>query len=86
MVNTPSPTKGGTAWRRRQRRLRAFRQFLWHCKVDVAAAPHHTSRQRTAATAAATQTMSYAPDSAAATYGERDTCNSGQLCSASVST
>ena len=32
-------TSGGTAWRRRQRRLRAFRRFvLWHSKMEVAAA------------------------------------------------
>ena len=61
-------TSGGTAWRRRQRRLRALRRFvLWHSKMDVAAALHHTSRQRTAPTAAATQTMSYAPDPAYST-------------------
>ena len=31
-------TSGGTAWRRRQRRLRAFRRFvLWHSKMKVAA-------------------------------------------------
>ena len=62
-------TSGGTAWRRRQRRLRAFRRFvLWHSKMEVAAALHHTSRQRTATTAAATQTMSYPPDPADASY------------------
>ena len=45
-------TTGGTAWRRRQRRLRAFRRFvLWHSKMEVAAALHHTSRQRTSTTA-----------------------------------
>ena len=44
-------TSGGTAWRRRQRRLRAFRRFvLWHSKMEVAAALHHTSGRRTATT------------------------------------
>ena len=42
------PTSGGTAWRRRQRRLRAFRRFvLWHSKMEVAAALHHSSGLRT---------------------------------------
>ena len=41
-------TSGGTAWRRRQRRLRAFRRFvLWHSKMEVAAALHHSSGLRT---------------------------------------
>ena len=62
-------TSGGTAWRRRQRRFRAFRRcVLWHSKMERAAALHHTSRQRTSTTAAATQTMNFAPDPAAATY------------------
>ena len=44
-------TSGGTAWRRRQRRLRAFRRFvLWHSKMEVAAALHHTSGRRTSTT------------------------------------
>ena len=44
-------TSGGTAWRRRQRRLRAFRRFvLWHSKMEVAAALHHTSGLRTSTT------------------------------------
>ena len=35
-------------WRRRQRRLRAFRRFvLWHSKVEMAVVLHHFSRQRT---------------------------------------
>ena len=46
-----SASSGGTAWRRRQRRLRAFRRFvLWHSKMEVAAALHHTSRPRTSTT------------------------------------
>ena len=62
-------TNGGTAWRRRQRRLRAFRRFvLWHSKMEIAAVLHHTSRQRTSTTAAATQTSNFAPVLAAATY------------------
>ena len=45
-------TSGGTAWRRRQRRLRAFRRFvLWHSKMEVAAALHHSSGLRTSSTA-----------------------------------
>ena len=45
-------TTGGTAWRRRQRRLRAFRRFvLWHSKMEVAAALHHSSGLRTSTTA-----------------------------------
>ena len=61
-------TSGGTAWRR-QRRLRAFRRYvLWYSKMDVAAAIHHTSRQRTSTTTAATQTVNYASVPAAATY------------------
>ena len=44
-------TSGGTAWRRPQRRLRAFRRFvLWHSKMEVAAALHHTSGLRTSTT------------------------------------
>ena len=40
-------TSGGAAWRRRQRRLRAFRRYvLWHSKMEVAAALHHTSGLR----------------------------------------
>ena len=40
-------TNGGAAWRRRQRRLRAFRRYvLWHSKMEVAAALHHTSGLR----------------------------------------
>ena len=43
-------TCGGPAWRRRQRRLRAFRQFvLWHSKMEIAAALHHTSGLRSTA-------------------------------------
>ena len=62
-------TSTGTAWRRRQRRLRAFCRFvLWHSKMEIAAALHHTSRLRTSTTSAATQTMSFAPDPAAATH------------------
>ena len=61
-------SSGGTAWRR-QRRLRAFRRFvLWHSKMEIPAALHHTSRQRTSTTAAATQTMNFAPVPAPATY------------------
>ena len=44
-------TSGGSAWRRRQRRLRAFRRFvLWQSKMEVAAALDHSSglRQRAA--------------------------------------
>ena len=45
-------TSGGTAWRRRQRRLRAFRRFvLWHSKIEVAAALHHSSGLRTSTAA-----------------------------------
>ena len=45
-------TSGGTAWRRRKRRLRAFRRFvLWHSKMEVAAALHHSSGLRTSTTA-----------------------------------
>ena len=52
-------TSGGTAWRRRQRRLRAFQRYvLWHSKMEVAAALHHTSGLRTSSTAAATQSAS----------------------------
>ena len=37
-------TSDGTAWRPRQRRLRAFRRYvLWHSKMEVAAALHHTA-------------------------------------------
>ena len=62
-------TSGGTAWRRRQRRLRAFpRYVLWHSKMEIAGALHHTSRQRTATIEAAIQTMSYTPDPADACY------------------
>ena len=44
-------TSGGNAWRRRQRRLRAFRRLvLWHSKMEVAAALHHTSGRRTSTT------------------------------------
>ena len=40
-------TSGGAAWRRRQRRLRAFRRYvLWHSKMEVATALHHTSGLR----------------------------------------
>ena len=61
-------TSGGTAWRRRHRRLRAFRRFvLWHSKMEIAAALHHTSSQRTSTTAAASQTVNFAPVPAAAT-------------------
>ena len=43
-------TCGGPAWRRRQRRLRAFRRFvLWHSKMEIAAALHHTSGLRSTA-------------------------------------
>ena len=60
---------GGTAWRRRQRRLRAFRRsVLWHSKMEIAAALHHISRQRTSTTATATQTTNFGPVPAAATY------------------
>ena len=45
-------TSGGTAWRRRQRRLSAFRRsVLWHSKMEIAAALHHTSGMRTSTTA-----------------------------------
>ena len=72
MVNTPS-----LPWRRRQRRLRAFRRFvLWHSKMEIAAALHHTSTQRTATIEAATQTMSYAPDPADASYTVTSMTNS----------
>ena len=51
-------TSGGTAWRRRPKRLRAFRRYvLWHSKMEIAAALHHTSRQRTSTTTAATQRL-----------------------------
>ena len=54
-----SATSGGTAWRRRQRRLRALRRFiLWSTKMEVAAALHHTARQRTRLADDATQTTS----------------------------
>ena len=70
-------TSGGTAWRRRQRRLRAFRRYvLWHSKIEIAAALHHTSRQRTATIEAATQTMSYAPGPADACYTATGMTNS----------
>ena len=59
-------TSGVTAWRRRQRRLRRY--VLWHSKMEIAAAIHHTSRQRTSTTTAATQTVNYVFVSAAATY------------------
>ena len=60
-------TSGGTAWRR-QRRFRAFRRYvLWYSKMEIAAAIHHTSRQRTSTTTAATQTVNYASVPAAAT-------------------
>ena len=60
-------TSGGTTWRRRQRCLRAFRRFvLWHSKMEIAAAIHHTSRLRTSTTIAATQTVNFAPVPAAA--------------------
>ena len=55
MVNTPLPPSGVTAWRRRQRRLRAHRRFiLWSTKMEVAAALHHAARQRTSLTDDAT--------------------------------
>ena len=58
-------TSGGTAWRRRQRLLRAFRRYvLWHSKMEIAAAIHHTSRLRTSTT----QTVNFASVPAAATY------------------
>ena len=45
-------TSGGTAWRRRQRRLRALRRYvLWHSKMEVAAALHHTSGSSASTTA-----------------------------------
>ena len=45
-------TSGGPDWRRRQRRLRAFRRYvLWHSKMEVAAALHHTSGMRASSTA-----------------------------------
>ena len=44
--------------------------------MDVAAALHHTSRQRAATTAAATQTMSFAPDPADASYTATSMTNS----------
>ena len=54
-------TSGGTAWRRRQRRLRAFRRYvLWHSQMEVAAALHQTSGLRTSSTAAATQSVNFA--------------------------
>ena len=54
-------TSGGTAWRRRQRRLRAFRRYvLRHSKMEIAAALHHTSGLRTSSTAAATQSVNFA--------------------------
>ena len=62
-------TSGGIAWRRRQRRLRAFRRYvLWHSKMEIEAALVHTSRQCTSTTTAATQTVNYVFVSAAATY------------------
>ena len=61
-------TSGGTAWRRRQRLLRAFRRnVLWHSKMEIATAIHHTSRQRTSTTTAATQTVNCGSVPAAAT-------------------
>ena len=42
--------------------------FLWHSKMEIAAAIHHTSRQRTSTTTAATQTVNYAPVLVASTY------------------
>ena len=60
---------GGTAWRRRQRCLRAFRRYvLWHSEMEVATAIHHTTRLRTSTTIAATQTVNFAPVLAAAPY------------------
>ena len=54
-------TTGGTAWRRRQRRLRAFRRYvLWHSEMEIAAALHHTSGLRTSSTTAATQSVNFA--------------------------
>ena len=45
-------SSGVTAWRRRQRRLRAFRRcVLWHSKMEVATALHHTSGMRASTTA-----------------------------------
>ena len=41
---------------------------LWHSKMDIDAAIHHISRQRASTTAAATQTMKFAPVLAAGTY------------------
>ena len=62
-------TNGGTARRRRHRRLRAYRRFVvWHSEVETAAALHRTSRQSTSTTTAATQTVNYVFVSAAATY------------------
>ena len=61
-------TSGVTAWRRRQGRFRAFRRYvLLLSKMEIAAALHHTSRQRTSTTTAATQTVNYVFVSAAAT-------------------
>ena len=61
-------TSGGTAWRRRQRRLRAFRRYvLWHSKVEIAAALLQNSRHRTSTTTAATQTVNCVFVSAVAT-------------------
>ena len=62
-------TSGGTAWRRRQRRLRAFRRYaLWHSKMEIAPAIPRASRQRTSTATAATQTVNHVFVSAAATY------------------
>ena len=47
--------------------------------LEVAAALHHTSRQRTSTTAAATQTMNCAPDPAAATYSATTMTTSGLI-------
>ena len=45
-----SASSGGTAWRRRQRLLRAFRRYvLWHSKMEIAAALHHASGMRASA-------------------------------------
>ena len=72
-------TIGGTAWRRRQRRLSCiFARFvLWTSKMEVAAALHH--RQRTSTTAAATQTMNCSPDLAATTYSATTMTTSARL-------
>ena len=67
MVNTPSlpvvAPHGDD-----DRDLRSFRRYiLWHSKIEIAAAIHHTSRLRTSTTIAATQTVNIAPVPAAAT-------------------